>query len=314
MSPVICLLDLLKGVSKMKKMNIVAALLIILTVSFNLISLKVCSQSTEPLDTYTITLVNKDGKTSLNSPTTALNIKVAPGGQDVSGLNTGVSLKATGATSLLTNVDITANIITVVWSGGISDGKAIITGKLKQGSTVAPNFIVTKVEKDGGTNITDDLNITVSLSSSASPPSSSSSSSGSSVSSSSSSGGITALSSSGGSTIMSSEPSITLSGPEEFIVKKPSLNNFKLKVKGANFTAATRCQIEVSDDSLLRVKPRRFILNTTRISGTLLAKVPGIAVKDLINNNSSDIVTVDVSCSNDASDSIDIILTAPDAE
>ena len=298
----------------MKKVNIVAAILIILTVSFNLISLKVCSQSTGALDTYTITLTNKSGKISLNSPTTALNIKVAPGGQDVSGLNTGVSLKATGATALLTNVDSIANIITVVWSGGISDGKAIITGKLKQGNTIAPNFLVTKVEKDGGLNITDDLNITVNLSSSE-LPSSSSSSSGSSVSSSSSSGSTAILSSSGGSTIMSSsEPSITLSGPEEFVVKRPGLNTFKLKVKGANFTTPTRCTIDISDDSLLRVKPRRFILNTARISGTLLAKVPVTTVKDLLNNDSSDIATVDVSCSNDASDSIDIIITSPDAE
>ena len=295
----------------MKKMNIVAALLIILTVSFNLISLKVCSQSTGASDTYTITLTNKSGKTSLNSPTTALNIKVTPGGQGVSGINTGVSLKATGATTLLTNVDTTANLITVVWSGGISDGKAIITGTLKQGNTIVPNFLVTKVEKDGGTNITDDLNITVNLSSSIPPPSSSSSSSGSSVSSSSSSGGITALSSSGGSTIMSSEPSITLSGPEEFVVKRPGLNTFKLKIKGANFTAATRCEIDISADSLLRVKPRRFILNAARISGTLLAKVPGTVVKDLLDNKSSDIATVDVSCSNDTSDSIDIIITSP---
>ncbi len=298
--------NLLKGVFEMKRINIIVALLIMLTISFNLISLKVFSQSAGLLDTYTITLTNKDGKTSLGNPTSGLNIKVAPGGQGVSGLDTGVSLKATGAVGLLTNVDSTTNVITVVWSGGISDGKATVTGMLKQGNTVAPNFTVTKVEKDGGKDITEDLNVVVNLSSSV-PPVSSSSSSGS-VSSSSSSGGTT-TSSSGGS-ISSNEPSITLSGPEQFIVKKPGLNTFKLKVKGANFTAATKCEINVSDDSLLRVRPRKFTLNATRTSGTLLAKIPPAAVKDLLDNSSSDIATVDISCSNDASDSIDIIITS----
>lgn len=291
----------------MKKINIIAAVLIMLVVSFNLMSLKGFSQSTGPLDTYTITLTNKSGKTSLNSPTSALNIKVAPGGQGVSGLDTGVSFKATGATGLLTNIDSMTNVITVVWSGGISDGKATITGMLKQGNTIAPNFTVIKVEKDGGEDITENLNITVNLSSSV-PVSSSSSSSGS-VSSSSSSGGGTTTSSSSGEFISAKEPSITLSGPEQFLVKRPGLNTFKLKVKGANFTAATRCEIDISDDSLLRVKPRRFILKATRISGALLAKVPPATVRDLLREQSFDIVTVDVSCSNDASDSIDIIIS-----
>lgn len=294
----------------MKKINIIAAVLIMLVVSFNLMSLKGFSQSTGPLDTYTITLTNKSGKTSLNSPTSALNIKVAPGGQGVSGLDTGVSFKATGATGLLTNIDSMTNVITVVWSGGISDGKATITGMLKQGNTIAPNFTVTKVEKDGGEDITENLNITVNLSSSV-PVSSSSSSSSGSVSSSSSSGGgtTTSTSSSSGGFISAKEPSITLSGPEQFLVKRPGLNTFKLKVKGANFTAATRCEIDISDDSLLRVKPRRFILRPTRISGALLAKVPSSTVRDLLNEQSFDIATVDVSCSNDASDSIDIIIS-----
>ena len=296
----------------MKKINVIAALLIMLTISFNLISLKVFSETAGPLDTYTITLTNKDGKTSLSSPTSGLNIKVTPGGQGVSGLDTGVSLKANGAISLLTNVDTatTPNTITVVWSGGISDGKATITGMLKQGSTVAPNFTVTKVEKDGGADITENLNIKIELSSSA--PSVSSSSSSGSISSSSSSGSVgnTTSSSSGGS-ISSKEPSIILSGPEEFLVKKPGSNIFRLKVKSANFTAATRCEIDISDDSLLRVRPRRFTLSTARSSGALLAKVPASTVRDLLNNNSSDIATVDVSCSNDTSDSIDIIITSP---
>ncbi len=296
----------------MKKINIIAALLIMLTVSFNLISLKVFSQSTGQLDTYTITLTNKDGKTSLNSPTSALNIKVTPGGQGVSGLDTGVSLKATGATTLLTNVDATTNVISVVWSGGISDGKAIITGKLKQGNTIAQNFTVVKVDKDGGKDITADLNITVNLSSSTGSVSSSSSSSGSISSSSGST--TTSSSSSSGESISSTKPSVTLSGPEEFVVKRPGSNTFKLKVKGAKFSKTSKCEIEVSDDSLLRVKPKRFLLSAARSSGTLLAKVPNIAVKDLLENNSSDIVTVDLSCSNDASDSIDIIITSPNAE
>ena len=293
----------------MKNTNIFAALLIMLVVTFNLISLKVFSQTSSP-DTYTITLTNKDGKTSLNSPTSALNIKVAPGGQDVAGLNTGVSFKGTGATPLLTNVDTTTNVITVVWSGGITDGKAIVTGKLKQGVSAASNFSVIKVEKDGGKDITGDLNITVNLSSSTAEETSSSSSGGNIISG--SSGGTTTSTSSSGATVK--VPSITLTAPEEVIVKKGRSNIFKIRVKGTNFTKAAKCEIEVSDDSLLRVKPKRFILRQTRSSGLLLAKVPNLAVKDLLENNSADVATIDVSCTNEAEDSIDIIITSPNAE
>lgn len=298
----------------MKKINIIAALLIMLTVSFNLLSLKVLSQtSAGTLDTYTITLSNKEGKTSLGSPTSGLNIKVIPGGQGVAGLDTSVSLKATGATVLLTNVDPTTNVITVVWSGGISDGKATITGKLKQGSTVAPNFTVTKVEKDGGIDITADVNIAVTLSSSTTVSSSSSSGSVSSSSSSSGSTNTTSSNSSGSSTNNKKEPSITLSGPEEFVVKKGP-NIFKLKVKGENFNSAVKCEFDISDDSLLRVKPIRFLLSPARNTKTVLAKVPPIKVKELLGSDSSDIATVDVSCTNDASDSIDIIITSSPTE
>ena len=289
----------------MRKINIVVALLIMLTVSFNLISLRVLSQTSSDsvLDTYTISLTNKDGKTSLNSPTTALNITVLPGGQNVAGIESSVSLKATGVITVLTNVDATKNLITVVWSGGISDGKATVTGMLKQGTTIAPDFTVVKVEKDGGANITNDLNITVNLSSSTTG-SSSSSSGGTTTSS--SSGGTTASSSSGGSI----NPSITLTVPEEFVVKKTGFNTFKVKVIGTNFTSTSKCTIEVSDDTLLRVRPLKFLLNKSRNTKTLLARVPTLAAKDLINNEASDIVTVDVSCTNDASDSQDISITS----
>ena len=291
----------------MKNINIIAGLLIVLIVSSNLISLKVLSQTegSTPLDTYIITLTNKDGKTILNGPTSALNITTAPGGQNVAGLNPGVSFNGTGATTLLTNVDTAANLITVVWSGAVSDGKAVITGSLKQGSTIAPNFTVVKVEKDGGTDITNDVNIVVNLSSSTA---SSSSSSGS-VSSSSS--GATITSSSSGSS--ASEPSITLNAPDKFVVKKGSPNTLKIKVVGANFSSAAKCQIEVSDDSLFRVRPLKFLLSKSRGTKTLLAKVLPVEVKSILDSDSADVVTVDVSCSNDASDSIDITL-APNAQ
>ncbi len=287
----------------MKQINFFVALLIIVTIIFNLLGLRVFSQSSSGLDTYTITLTSKDGSTSLGSPTSALNIKVAPGGQNVAGLDSGVSFKATGAIPILTNVDAVTNVITIVWSGAISDSKAIITGKLKQGSTIAPNFTVTKVEKDGRKDITGDLNITVNLSSSVHESSSSSSSGGSS--SSSSSGSTTTSSSSG-----SNEPSITLSAPEQFVVKKTGGNIFKLKATGAKFTSAVKCEFEISDDSIVRVKPKKFLLSPVRSTKLFLVKIPTSEVKNLLTNSSSDIVTIDVLCTNDASDSIDIIITA----
>ena len=295
----------------MKKINFFVALLAVITVTFNLLGLRVLSQSSSGLDTYTITLINKDGKTSLNSPTSGLNIKVAPGGLDVAGIDSGASFKATGATPVLTSANPTTNVISTIWSGGISDGKVIITGKLKQGVSIAPNFTVVSVEKDGGKDITGDLNITVNLSSSTASEPSSSSSSGS-VSSSSSSGSVTTSSSSG--SVNTKEPSITLSAPEQFVVKKTGGNVFKLKATGANFTSTVKCEFDISDDSIVRVKPVRFLLSPARNTKLFLAKIPTAEVRNLLSNSSSDIVTVDVTCTNDASDSIDIIIASPDTQ
>lgn len=292
----------------MRKINFIVAFLAMLIVSLNLIGLQVLSQTSGAPDTYTILLTNKSGKTALNSPTSALNITVAPGGENVAGIDSGVTLSAMGASPLLSNVDTVKNIITVVWSGGITDGKATITGKLKQGTSTAANFTVVKVEKDGGVNITSDIDITITLSSSTAPVSSSSSSSGSIESSTSSSSGGTSANNSSGAPVVE-DPSVTIKAPEEFILKNRGLNTFKLKVVGANFKNTSKCELEISDDSLLRIRPLKFLLSKGRSTKTFLAKVPSLGAKDLINNEASDIVTVDVSCTNDASSSADIILT-----
>ena len=117
-------------------------------------------------DTYTIKLSGNELKS-----TTALNITVAFTPTGSAQIDTGVTFKANGATTLLSDVNSANGLITVVWSGSVTDGVVTISGKLKKGSvTGTPSIAVTKVEKSGGVNITSSLATVASLSSSVPPP------------------------------------------------------------------------------------------------------------------------------------------------
>ena len=108
-------------------------------------------------DTITITV---DG-TAVNS-TNALNLTVAFTDSSVVSLDTGVTFMGTGATQLLTDVNATTGLITAVWDGTITDGKAVITAMLKAGSMAGSTMIgVSKVEAAGGTDITSSVVATV---------------------------------------------------------------------------------------------------------------------------------------------------------
>ncbi|GEM_PF-2566734 len=101
-------------------------------------------------DTFTVTVTGNAVK-----QTNALNVTVAFSDSTVATLATGVSFMGTGATQLLTDVNVGTGVLTAVWDGSITDGVATITGMLAAGSMGGrTNLAVTKVEAAGGTDIT----------------------------------------------------------------------------------------------------------------------------------------------------------------
>lgn len=109
-------------------------------------------------DTFTVT-INGD---SVNG-TNALNVTVSFSDPSVVSLDTGVTFMGTGATQLLTDVNATTGVLTVVWDGTITDGEAVITGMLKAGTMAGTSTIsVAKVEAAGNNDVTSAVVATVS--------------------------------------------------------------------------------------------------------------------------------------------------------
>lgn len=287
----------------MKKLNFIGLVLIALIISFDLSKNMVIGQITSDADmsnTYTITLSGSALKS-----TNALNITlgfVGGSGQ----LDTGISLKANGATQLLTDVNATTNLVSVVWTGSITDGKAIITGKLKAGSkTGNPTINVTKVVAAGGLDITSSLVSNVTFNSIAPSPTPSPSPSASPSPGPSASPSPTPSPSPSPST---KEPSLTISGPDTLVLNPERSNIIKLTVKGTNFTGTTRCKATSSND-IMRTRPRTFLLSPGRNKKTIFGVVSSSDTFDIIDSDNDETVTIEVTCKNGTEDELDILVT-----
>ena len=136
----------------MSRNNIFSFVLSILIINFCFLGNLVNGQTTgtnllgsttgSTIDTFTI---NLNGGT-LNSAT-ALNITIGIAGGSAQ-LDNAVTFKGNGASLLLSDVNSSTNVITVVLNGSITDGKATIIGKLKAGS-VNGNPTISVVEMGG---------------------------------------------------------------------------------------------------------------------------------------------------------------------
>ena len=104
------------------------------------------------------------------------------------------------------------------------------------------------------------------------------------------------------------EPLIIIGGPEEISVSKQGLSIIRINVEGFDFSSATKCEVQASDDSLLRVKPKRFILTPSRLTKTILAKIPKKAIKTISKHRSEENVGIDVDCTNGAFETLEIFL------
>lgn len=259
--------------------------------------------------TYTITLTGNDLKS-----TSGLNLTYALSPASGFQLDTGVTFKANGATLLLSNVDTTKNVISLVWTGAITDGVITLTGKLTGSPTATSAISITKIEKAGGIDITSSVqkNVLVTAGSAEPTPtptpttssSSSSSTGGSSTSSSSSS------SSSSSGEIPDTEPFVTLEGPSVIQVLSKRVSPAKLKITASNFEKApTKCTLTSSDNSLLTVRPKTALLDRVRKKKFSFLRIPPKKIKELVGTDFEDSVVIDVTCDNGASDAIEVIIT-----
>ena len=272
--------------------------LFVLVLSFSLYANKSNAQ-TQP-DSFTLNLSG-----SALSSTTAINVTLSIAGGSAQ-LDTGASLMANGASQLLSDVNPTQNIVTVVWTGSITDGMATITGMLKPGSVTGnPSISVTKIEAAGGKDITS----TIATNALVSSPQPSPSPSPSPKPSPSPSPSPSPLPSPTPVVEDNNAPKVSLSGPDTINLKARGLNIVKLTAKATNFTGPTRCDVSSSDDLLAKVRPDKFILNSEQ-KRNIFVKVPFSAAKQLINDQSSDVAVISITCKNEAEDDFDILIDA----
>lgn len=142
-------------------------------------------------------------------------------------------------------------------------------------------------------------------SSSPNPPPPTSSSSGG-PSSSSSSGGSS--SSSGGGPTPGTED-ITLSGPQELVLQPKGSNLVKYVVSAFEFKSSSQCQVYTSNDPLVKIKPRIFILSPKKDQKIFEVFVPLRFAQDLIKTNTQRNLLINVTCENAASDQLSLLIT-----
>lgn len=287
-----------------KRTNFILFLLVISFIFVNSVKINASAQtsgSTSAVDTFTITLTNKSGKTSLKD-TNALNITISSN----SPIDAGVTFTGSGAALLLSDVNALTNVISVVWTGSVTDGKVTIAGKLKPGgATPVQEGFVVNVEKAGGISIKNDLDIVVQFSNSASPtptPTPSPTPSPTPTSS--------------PTPTPAPEPTVTLSGASSVKLRPFGLNAIRLKVKALHFTKVALCQVESSDSTLLKPQPKKFSLTPSRKVKTLLGVVPSKTARRIIREDIPEEVSVFVTCANKANGEAeaekDITLSPPE--
>lgn len=132
--------------------------------------------------------------------------------------------------------------------------------------------------------------------------------------SSSSSGGISTTSSSSSSSSSGGGPTpgtedITLSGPQELVLQPKGANLVKYLVSAFEFSSKSQCQVFTSNDNLVKVKPRIFLLSPKKDQKVVEIFVPLRFAVDLINTSTVRNLLVNVTCENGASDQLNLFIT-----
>jgi hypothetical protein len=174
----------------------------------------------------------------------ALNITISINGGSAQLLK-GVTFKANGAAQLLTDVDLTSNVISVTWTGSITDGKATIQGKIDPISVSGnPTITVTKIQTLGGQEITSEVTAIVTTSSSVVPLPTPSPSPNPSP------------------TPESLDVTVSINAPDtvNIVGKRRRSGVINFTVQGSNFTTKEICELNSQPVGLLRIQPRRIKL------------------------------------------------------
>lgn len=105
-------------------------------------------------------------------------------------------------------------------------------------------------------------------------------------------------------------PVLTLQAPEALILKPTGMNKVFVNAEASDFSTKSKCTVFTSSDSglSLKIRPKKFSLSSTKINKDFKIMVNNIDALELINSETSEVVTISVTCDNGASDEIDILL------
>lgn len=245
----------------------------------------VIAQSTSAIDTYTINLSG-----SVLGTEKALNITISISGGSAQLLK-GVTFKANGASQLLTDVDLSANIVSVSWTGAITDGKATVTGKIDSNSVVGnPILTVTKIQGVGGTDLTTTITATVVTSSSTLPlptpsPSPSPSPTPEAI---------------GASVSINAPDSVNVPGRR----RRSGIVDFT--IEGSNFASKEICELNTKPADLLILRPKRVKLEGVSDEKDVVGFYSVKKIRRFIKQNNlprAVDITLDITCPGGAKDS-----------
>lgn len=103
-------------------------------------------------------------------------------------------------------------------------------------------------------------------------------------------------------------PGLTLTGPEKLVLRPTGMNIVKIKASASNFHSSSKCIVNSSSDTV-KVKPKIFSLSPDKRKVTFRVKVPLLNATSLIKSNSSETITLTVTCDNGTSDVLDLFIT-----
>ena len=103
-------------------------------------------------------------------------------------------------------------------------------------------------------------------------------------------------------------PSLELSGPDSIILIPSGNNNISIKAQGSNFKKKTKCTAKDNSKGTLMLTPKSFNLGSGSPKKSIRVKVNPAAIPGLLETNEEKTFTIDVTCTNKASDQKDITI------
>lgn len=104
-------------------------------------------------------------------------------------------------------------------------------------------------------------------------------------------------------------PTLEIIGQDTLILKSRGGNKVVLKANAFNFPQLTKCRVTTSNDSLVKVKPKQFLLSKVQTKKKITVRVPLAKAFELIENDSEETATITIVCENGTSDEFDLLLT-----